>query len=477
MKLVLTVVITIVLTAAVVIVLGIFSGMGIFKHDAAATKVQLDPPRRGTVIEAVRAPGEVEPKTQVDIRSRISAKITKIPYKEGDRVTAGDPDADPPVEPSVLLQLDDRDLNAEYNSAEAGFEASRAQVTVAGNDIERQKAVIDGIQVSLEQARRELNRYTVLLEKSDISQAEFEVAQAHADELKTQLTGAERSLENAELGLQIAQHNLTAAEARKRNALDSLSYTTITSPINGVVIRVNSEVGEMATGSLYNPGNIILQVADLSEMILKAEVDEADIARVENGQNAKITIQAWQDRVFSGTVFSTALSTQVSSTQTKFFEVKILIDKGDVRLPSGLTADVAIEVYRHEDVLKVPSQAVLRRKVDEIPFKIRNENSAVQAKKTFTPVVYRFIEGEAVVTPVEIGKSDATHTIITSGITEEDTVVTGPYNELEKMKHKQKIVSEAEAEDDKNGKNGETDGRKDQDPEGAPPGKENKKTT
>ena len=76
-----------------------------------------------------------------------------------------------------------------------------------------------------------------------------------------------------------------------------------------------------------------------------------------------------------------------------------------------------------------------------------------------------------------IGKSDATHTIVRSGITEEDTVVTGPYNELEKMKHEQKIVSEAGADSEKNGKNGEAGGRRDQDPEDAPLGKESKKTT
>ena len=128
--------------------------------------------------------------------------------------------------------------------------------------------------------------------------------------------------------------------------------------------------------------------------------------------------------------------------ESKEFRVEVLLDSGGRRFYSGLNADVEIETRRHEGVLKVPSQAVLGRRVEELPVKIREGNANVDSKKTFATVVYRLVDGKAVVTPVKVGPSDAADTVVESGLTEADAVIVGPYKVLEKLKHDQKVKDE-----------------------------------
>ena len=179
-------------------------------------------------------------------------------------------------------------------------------------------------------------------------------------------------------------------------------------------------------------------------MLVVAQVDEADVAKLQVGQKATIQVDAYPDREFKGVVDSVALAYSSSSTGTKFFRTEILLDTAEEKLYSGLTAHVDIEAHQHSDVLKVPMQAVLGREIDRLPLEIRQNNPEIDTSKTFATVVYRYIDGRAVVTPVRIGPSDLTHTIIESGITEDDKIVIGPYKVLESIKHNQKIQDERE---------------------------------
>jgi hypothetical protein len=108
-------------------------------------------------------------------------------------------------------------------------------------------------------------------------------------------------------------------------------------------------------------------------------------------------------------------------------------------------------------VIKVPSQAVVAREVDSLPLEIRDNCPQLDKSKTHATVVYRFNDGKAVVTPVKIGPSDITHTIIKAGITEEDKIVVGPYKELDGLKHDQKLRDEREVEAEKKAKAEEKD--------------------
>jgi len=171
-----------------------------------------------------------------------------------------------------------------------------------------------------------------------------------------------------------------------------------------------------------------------------------------------VRMEAYRDKTFEGTVVSVALANFDPNTArgggnrfmmqnndgSKFYKTEILLKTDGQRIFSGLTADVDIETKRWDDVLKIPSQSVLGRAVDELPEGIRN-NPEVDKTKTMVPVVYRSVNGKAIVTPVTIGGSDLTHTVIKSGLSENDAIITGPFKVLESIKHDQQIKEERPA--------------------------------
>jgi HlyD family secretion protein len=437
---------TILIALPVLLVIGI-----IFKVKKAAsnkfTTVRIEKPERGELIEFVSAPGEIEPKKKVEISAKVSARIIKLPYEEGERVTCGDPNANPPVPPSVLIRLDAKDLESQLLQTEASRAAQAAQIEVEKARIASQQANLTGFAASLKQAETDLARQKGLLQSKDISQATYDQNRLKVDELKAQYDAAEHTLESAQLNLQVMQHNLEAADARIDQAREALSYTTITSPIDGVITRINAEVGEVVIfGTMNNPGTVIMEVADLSAMLVVAQVDEADVGKLEVGQKVAVSVDAYPDKEFEGIVDSIALAHLMSNTGTKYYRTEILLKNTEEKLHTGLTAHVDIETRKHTDILKVPTQAVLGREVENLPLEIRDTLSKEDAAKTFATVVYRYVDGKAVVTPVNIGQSDLTHTIIKSGVTEEDKIVVGPFKELQNLKHDQKIQDEREVE-------------------------------
>ena len=438
------IIITVVITLLVVSVVG----MLIWRKINASRKgvmVRVEQAQRGELIEFVSAPGEIEPKTKVEISAKVMARIVELPYEEGDRVTRGDSDTNPPVPASVLVRLDAKNLESQLLSAKAGYSAQEAQNEVEKSRIAGQKASLVGLDASVKQAERDMERQKGLLESQDISQATFDQTQLKVDDLKAQYAAAEHTLDAAKLNLVVLKHNLEAADARITQAQEALNYTTITSPIDGVVTRLNAEVGELViTGTMNNPGTVIMEVADLSAMLVVAQVDEADVGKLEVGQNATIHVDAYPDRKFTGVVNSIALAHMMTWSNTKYYRTEILLEGVDQKLHSGLTAHVDIETRKHTDVLKVPTQAVLGQEIDSLPLEIRENSPHVDTAKTYATVVYRYIDGKAVVTPIKIGQSDLTHTIIKEGITEEDKIVVGPYKVLEKLKHDQKIQDERE---------------------------------
>jgi HlyD family secretion protein len=444
--------IIIIIVVAAVFVFYIFGMMVARKfkglHNAATVRVEQA--QRGELIEFVSAPGEIEPKTKVEISAKLSARITDLPYEEGERVTRGDPNANPPVPASVLVRLDSKDLESQLLSAQAARSAQAAQIEVEKARIAGQKAGLIGLETSLKQAERDLERQKGLLESKDISQATFEQTKLKLDDLKAQYDAANHTLEAAKLNLVVLKHNLEAADARITQAKEALGYTTITSPIDGVVTRLNAEVGELViTGTMNNPGTVIMEVADLSQMLVVAQVDEADVGKMEVGQKATVHVDAFADHKFTGVVDSIALAHSMTWSNTKYYRTEVLLENTEEKLHSGLTAHVDIETRKHTNVLKVPTQAVLGREVDTLPLEIREQSNHVDTAKTYATVVYRHVDGKAVVTPIKIGQSDMTHTVVKEGVTAEDKIVVGPYKVLEKLVHGQKLRDEREVESKK----------------------------
>jgi len=420
----------------------VFVGRG--QAQQKATVVRIEKTLRGELIEFINAPGLIEPKRKVEISAKVSARIVEMPYDEGDRVTQGDPNDLEAHPPSLLLRLDDSDLRATLRATEARRAAQAAQIEVSKMEIESTRASIEGTRAKLIQAKRELERKKTLLQSKDVSQSDVDLQQSTVDDLDAQLKSSLHGLKATELQLTVLQHNLEAADAEITRATEMLSYTVIKSPIDGIITRINAEVGEMVmTGTMNNPGTIIMEVGDLSRMQLLARVDEVDISSVKVGQKAKVHIHSWPDKVFDGHVQKIALAREINYQDvSNYFETEILLHSTDQMILTGMNADVDIEIAVHKNVLKIPSQAVLGRPVDELPIEIRDNSPEVDKKKAFATVVFRYIDGEAVVTPVKIGPSDTSHTIILSGLGENEPIITGPYKELENIKHKQKVKDE-----------------------------------
>jgi HlyD family secretion protein len=439
-------------SVAVVIVLALVVGsiaMLGAKFDPSKVKgapVRLLAAERGRLVEAVTAPGEVAPRTRVAISARVSARIVALPCIEGAVVTAGDPDAEPPQPASVLVRLDATDLEAALRGVKARRAAQAAQSQVELDRIASQRARIDQVVASLTLARRELGRQQKLFDSADVSQSAVDQSLSRVDELTAELESAKHTLAASESTLIVLQYNLEGIDAEIARAQDSLDHTVIVSPIDGVVTRINAEVGELAvTGTMNNPGTVILEVADLSNMVVRAQVDEADVGGVEVGQPVRVLIHAYADRMFDGTVNSIALTAEAGAS--KFFKTEVLLETDGERIYSGLNADVAIAVAQHEDVLLLPSQAILGRSIDDLPAEVRRGNTNIDQSKTIATVVYRCIDGKAVLTPVTIGASDETHTIIEGGLSAGERVIVGPYKVLETIKHNDKVTDEEAAPD------------------------------
>jgi len=442
-----------------VLIIGVVGAGGwvVVKKRAAAGKkatvVRVEGAQPTELLEFVSAPAELEPKSRVEISAKVSGRVVALPFKVGERVTKGDPNANPPIPASVLVRLDSKDLESQLLGAQARRAAQAAGIESEKARIAGQKANLLGTGATFEQAKTQMERQKKLLASKDISQYEFDQAQLKLDEFQAQYNAAKLGLDAAELNQRVLEHNLAAADAQIEQAKETLGYTTIFSPLDGVITRINAKVGEMVvTGMMNNPGTKILEVGDLSQMLAVAQVDEADVGKLEVGQKARVFIDAYPTQEFKGTVYTLALSTDLSRQGTKYYKTEILLES-DRRLYSGLTANVDIETRTYRDVLSVPSQAVMTREIENLPIEIRDNSPYVDKTKTFATVVFRYGDGKAVITPVKIGPSNLTHTILEAGVEKGDKVIMGPYKDLEKLRHDQVVKDEREAKAEENAKN------------------------
>lgn len=430
---ILGVVITLVVVATV-----IKAGLaGLSSDSSGETQVWIETLELGDLTEIASAPGDVEPLTKVEISARVSARVTKLPHRAGDRVVADGPEG-----PSLLIELDASDIRAQLESAEKRRDGLVAQVAVEKKRIAGLEASLSGTRLILEDMQRELARQEALQATGDVSEKDREQAQRSVDEIEARFNAESASLDAARLGLNVSQFNIEAADADIRQITEALSYTEIVSPINGVVTKTNVDVGEIAiTGTMNNPGTVLLEVADMSRMLVVARLDEANIERVAVGQPAEVRLMAFPGRVFAGEVRSVALAvTQVTSgLSNPYFEVEVLLDQTPDLTRTGLSADVEIQVQQHAEALLVPSQAILSRPIDDLPAAVRENNPAIDKTRANTTVVFMIKDAKVIAVPVQIGASDSLNTIITRGLEPGASVVTGPFAILENLKHDQTI--------------------------------------
>lgn len=369
------------------------------------TEVRTQAVSKGVLSRSVNAPGSIEPRTKVQLSAQVPARIVALPFREGEAVKKND----------VVVRLDSRDLAAALESAQAQLRAEEARLA--------------GAQAALDKAKIDLKRAQDLFASKDFS--------------RSQLDEAESVERRAQSTLDAARHAVDAARAMIVRAQRDFDNTIITAPMDGTIVKLNAEVGELVlVGTLNNPASVIMEIADLRDMLLKARIDETNIAPVLRGQRCRIYINAYVGRIFAGTVERVGLKRLVDQTQTGYFEVEIAVEPpGDLTLASGLTASTDIEVQTLHDVLKVPSQAVLDKRIEDLPQAVR-DHPLVDRTRLYTRTVFVADGDRARITPVSIGVSDLTHTVIVAGLSEGQSVITGPYKALLDLKQDALIAPE-----------------------------------
>lgn len=378
-----------------------------FQPGTKPTTVRTMIVRRGDLVRTVSTPGQVEPKTKVEISAQVSARIIALPFREGQDVASGD----------VVVRLDGRDLAALLDSAKAMLRSEEAR--------------LEGARAAYTNAQTELGRRRELFSSKDISRADL-------DQAEVEFRRAESSLRVAEHAIDIARANILRAEK-------DLENTIIRAPFDGVITKLNAEVGEtVVVGTLNNPGSVIMEIADLSVMLLKARVDEANIAPVRLGQRARVYVNAYPDLPMTGTVDAIGLKRLVDRDGSAYFETDIIIDKPEgLLLRSGLTANADIQVETFRDIIKVPSQAVLDRLIDDLPRAATDDNPLVDRSKKFARVVFTVdADRKARPVPVRVGPSDLTDTMIIAGLEEDARVIVGPFKVLESLRDGQLVEDE-----------------------------------
>jgi HlyD family secretion protein len=325
------------------------------------------------------------------------------------------------------MRLDDRDLKAALQSAEARRDGERYR-------LEAERSRIVGSQNNLENQRAIAQRQESLFRAGDVSRQAYEDAVTRARDLESQFLAQKNTIVQLE-------KSLAAAEAQIEQQREALRRTVVVAAIDGVVTQLNAEVGELVVvGTMNMPGTKIMTIADLSKMKLSAKVSETDIPRVAKGQPAEVRINGYKNRVFKGTVDEVALSRTVEKDGTGFFKTAILLDLDGEQIFSGLGGNVDISIARHSG-LNVPSQAVVERRVEGLPESQRS-SPLIPAGKKLASVVFRVVDGKAVATVVGTGASNLTNTVIADGVKAGELVVTGPYKALERLKDGEAVVQE-----------------------------------
>ena len=400
-----------------------------FGSSGGALPVRIAKVTKRPLVETVSAPGELDPEAKVDVSAEVSARILELPFREGATVRQGE----------VIVKLDDRDLKASLDAQIAQRDGERFRLRS-----EQERLASPNSQLA--NARATLERQESLFKTGDVSRADLDNAIARVRDLEAQIASATE-------GLSVIESSLAAAEANIERARQLLKKTTIVAPIDGQITELNAEPGELVVvGTMNNAGTKILTIADLGSVRLKAKVAESDVARVKAGQAATVRVNAYRRREFKGTVERVALArgTEQSfgsssgasgSGQGGWFkcEVKLDLAEGETLL-SGLAANVDIEVERTEGTL-IPSQCLLEKKLDDLP-KDLADSPLVDTVRKKAIVIFKMVDGKAVLTPVKTGASNLSDTMVLEGVGEGDIVVTGPYRVLERLKQGDAIREE-----------------------------------
>jgi HlyD family secretion protein len=375
------------------------------------TDVQTEKVSRQNITQIVTATGKIQSETTVNISSEVSGEIIELPFKEGDEVKKGDL--------VVKIKQDAYDPQIKQQSA---------LIKVQESNLKTQE-------VNLKKYQLDLNRAKELNSKGLSSSSDLETAQTNVDATLAQMNTIRAQISQQKAALASVEYDLTK--------------TTIYSPMSGNVTKLNNEKGERVLGTGYNIGSEILTISDLSKMEAQVDVGETDVSMINIGDTAKIQVDAFSDKVFTGYVYEIAntATTKSSGTQEEVvnFVVKIRIVNEGLELRPGMSCSVDIEVEKKENVLAVPIQSVTTRDNDSVSsVKTNSDNTessenAVTTKESKTvkkvkakEIVFVVENGVAKVKEVKTGISNDTYIEIKEGLEEGTEIVKGSFKAINK---------------------------------------------
>jgi HlyD family secretion protein len=395
-------------------------GGGHFTSKKART-FHLDKARveRGDLVARVTATGTVSPRVTVQVGSQVSGRIAEMYADFGTRVKKG----------QVIAKLDPRLFGAAAEQSEANRMAAAAD--------------LDKARAEAEAAERQLERATKLSTQNLISKAELDTATTTAKAARAAVASA--------------QGNRSQATAALNHARVNLGYTTIKSPIDGVVVSRNVDVGQTVAASLQAP-TLFTIAEDLAKMQVHAAVSEADVGRLAPDMPATFTVDAYPDQKFVGVIRQIRDAPQTLQNVVTYDAV-IDVDNADLRLKPGMTANVTFVYAERKDVLRIPTAALrfrppdallAERATDGTPANKDNRKDKGKGKKAKdNPAapgdsgdqrsVWKLSGDGLAKIAVDIGVSDGNKVEIKSGqLAEGDVIVTDAVDKSERAQAKSK---------------------------------------
>src|ERR1700716_3053090 len=332
---------------------------------ASSGGTKIDPEKlakveKGDLAKSVVATGKIEPITKVEIKSKASGIVKKLHVEYGDKVKKG----------QVLAELDKEEIQARVAQAQAQLEASSASLNGTRADLERAKVDAEGPDVPL--LKRAYVRAKGMAKEGVVSASALDDAQKNYEMSlnKQNVSKAQLQVLQAKIGQSQAQ--VAQDRANLKQLEEQLGYTTITSPIDGIILSRDVEVGTAVSSILVlgSSATLVMTLGDTREVYVKGKVDESDIGKVYIGQAARIKVESYKDRTFSGKV--TKISPMgVEKDNVTTFEVRVSIDNSKGKLKSKMTANAEVLLEEHKGILMVPEGALIydkdRKASVEIP--------------------------------------------------------------------------------------------------------------
>ena len=397
--------------------------------DKAEARVETLKVRQKDLMAIVNCSGTIQPQRKVDVSANAMGTIVKLAVVEGQHVRQGE----------LLMEIDPSEYEAAVKALEAAINFSRAELKLA--------------EASLDKAIQDRDRAEELFQEELASEEQVITARTNA------------RIEEARV--EAARHRISQYEANLTKAHHDLTKVTISAPMAGVITRLNVEEGENAImGTLNNPGTVLLVIADLGTMEAWVEVDETEVVKVTIGQVAEVKIDAFPDQEFTGKVTEIGNSPlrvrTGASREAVDFEVKITLDGTLPNIRPGLSAKAEITVADRQKALAVPLGSVTVRDwplaasdirsysgsrdrkqkeaLAEFDFGVKDSGRDTtdaqddDVKREETEGVFVLVDGFVKFLPVEIGIAGEEDFEVLSGLTEGQTIVTGPFRILRQLK-------------------------------------------